>query len=284
LAVPDNPDWLLLSFSIAKKQEVSLNKKGTLKREKGSTMAVGSGVDRRHLALYDSREVYRYAATTRLHLLMKHRIPKVVAHLEEHSATWHPSGFMVFRLPDEEAAVLGTCRLHVWPAGLRRREFRGYGGLVGQPIWDADGHDHDWIVTSHNIKGYRDVMFDVTPLERYSAAGPILEEGVFRRYVATYLENGEDALVASGDFVRARPRETRCILDGTIHEIERGDYHAPCIPRDELGATLVYNSHRMTGEGPNVLVRGTAQPIVGARRAVTCAEKLEARRQLLEVL
>jgi hypothetical protein len=214
---------------------------------------------------------------------------KVIPNLEheQFDGRWHPSGFMVFPLakhPD-----LGYLRLHIWPKGLRQRENRGR-GILGN-IWDGDPHNHAWHVTGYNIVGYRDVLYEVEPVEypdRQSyeevAANGL---GHFRIFRAEYDEaSGDDVLTTQGECVTVTPREERNLVNfpTDIHQIAVGDYHAPTVPENELAATLVFNSYRVKRDGPEILVGGAATVIVGARKQVTLDEKLFAKAQLLNAL
>lgn len=232
-------------------------------------------------------ELRHYRTHDHLNFLMSGPVPdRVIPNLEQIAGRWHPSGFMVF--PLGEHPDLGFVRLHIWPQGLRRREDRGRGNLGD--IWDGDIHNHAWHVTSYVIAGYRDTLYDVawmTDPNKCSyeevAAGALAH---FRMFRAKYDKvSGADALITNDRSVIATAKEERGPYFPTdVHSIKVGDYHAPTIPDNEFAATLAFNSHRVTPYGPDILIGGTADTIIGARRQVTTEEKLIAKAQLLDAM
>ncbi|MGN6257678.1 MAG: hypothetical protein ACTHN3_08020 [Solirubrobacterales bacterium] len=200
-------------------------------------------------------------------------LEQLVPMLDEVEGRWHPTGFMVFPLGAHPE--LGTLRFHVWPAGFRRREPKGRGWL-GE-IFDGDIHDHAWSVASHVLLAYEDAFFDVEPAE--SEEGP-LSPDLFRLFTVAYGDNAHNALTTDGSCVVATPTERRSYRHDEFHTVDVGQFHAPTIPDERLGATLVFSSPRRQEEGPYVLIGGETKPIVGNRRAVTKQEAREARAQI----
>jgi cytidine deaminase len=229
-----------------------------------------------------------YWTIEQLDFLMGDQVPnRVVPNLENLDGRWHPSGFMVF--PLAQHPLLGFVRLHVWPEGLRKRQTRGLGDLgdlwdTGFSIEDGDPHNHAWFVNGYNIKGYRDLIFTAEPAPQDLSDEEILSRGLFRVFRARYEADGLNRLTTDGECVSLRVEETRALLPTDVHEVLLDEFHAPAIPEDEFAATLAINSYRVRKGGPEILIRGTSEPIIGVRREVTYEEKLIAKEQLLAAL
>lgn len=201
----------------------------------------------------------------------------ILPDLPEMVGTWHPTGFMVFRLGHHTR--LGSLRLHVWPRNLRRREAKGRGRLG--VIHDGDIHDHAWGVASAVLADYRDTMYDVTTSPRADGALPHCQ---FRVFTVAYGERAHNALVTDGRCVEAVPRDRRVIPAGEFHSIAPGDFHAPTVPDDAFSATLVFSGPRALEHGPHVLIGGGVDPIVGNRVPTTAGDAALARAQLSAAL
>lgn len=203
---------------------------------------------------------------------------EVVPNLDEVPGTWHPTGFMVF--PLGRHPTLGSLRLHMWPAGCRMREAKGRGRLGS--IYDGDIHDHAWSVASLVLHYYEDSLYSITTAPAAAETDTLhADPALFRVYSVEYGANAHNALTTSGACVRATVFERRSMERGQIHTIEAGVFHAPTIPDDRFGATLVFSSPRELDVGPHVLVGGPIRPIVGNRRKVSHEEAAYAKRQLL---
>jgi hypothetical protein len=169
-------------------------------------------------------------------------------------------------------------------------------------LWDGDIHNHAWDVSSYNIKGYKDVMvrcstpqsIDIPP-EEFEARGLCW---IFR---PAYKEKDSvDMLTCTGLYTQAYLHRTRDdIGTADFHTIKHYDFHAPIIDENTFASTLVINSHRVRrplewgakdetwdadASWPDILIQGTSEPIVGARRAATLHDKLYAKAQLVETL
>lgn len=199
--------------------------------------------------------------------------------LAEVEGRWHPSGFVVFPLGAHPS--LGSLRLHVWPAGVRRRVPQGDGNLGA--VWDGDVHNHAWNIASSVLRTYRDEMWSVS--ERLQEQPAVASAGeVFRPYTVSYVPGARQDLVTDGSWVRASVNSTRTVLEGDTHTIRYGDFHAPSIPDDVLGSTLVFSSPRVLSAGPDVLIRGPFRPVTGARRIVSAEDRAIIRAQLRSVI
>lgn len=205
----------------------------------------------------------------------------VIRDLENVYGRWHPSGFMVFPLGTHPE--LGTLRLHIWPEGTRRRQVKGRGYLEAG-IYDGDIHNHMWHIKSIALASYRDRFYET---ERHQSPGPAAERieqpDLFRVFRVAYESDQPETLTTDGSCVRADSVLNRSLLAGEMHEIEVGQFHAPVLPDDEFGATLVISSFRVDANGPDVLVGGTAQPIIGNRIDVTMQEAKKASEQFMSI-
>jgi hypothetical protein len=194
---------------------------------------------------------------------------------------WHPSGFMVFPLGTHPE--LGTLRLHIWPAGKRRRQIKGR-GYLGSGLYDGDIHNHMWHIKSMTLASYQDRFYET---ERRGSPGHTVdlyeEPDVFRVYRVAYESDQPETLTTDGSCVRAASILDRSLRADEMHEIEVGQYHAPVLPDDEFGATLVISSFRVAADGPDVLIGGTARPIIGNRVDVTAREATQAREQFVSI-
>jgi hypothetical protein len=194
---------------------------------------------------------------------------------------WHPSGFMVFPLGTHPE--LGTLRLHIWPTGKRQRQIKGR-GYLGSGLYDGDIHNHMWHIKSMTLASYQDRFFKTERRNSpASDAGLYEEPDVFRVYRVAYESDQPETLSTDGSCVQAASILDRSLRAGEMHEIEVGQYHAPVLPDDEFGATLVISSFRVDTAGPDVLIGGTARPIVGNRVDVTAQEARQAREQFASI-
>jgi hypothetical protein len=258
----------------------------------------GADQVRLHTERLDDTPWPRRERETKKHInyLMEEAVPLgVVANLEKLDARWHPSGFMVFAL-GYAPGNLGTRRLHIWPEDLRQRENRGL-GLIEDGKYDGDDHNHRWGVFSKNIRGYEDDILHVEEQGTDFTARDVVMQGLYWRFRPNYLkEQSVDALVNTGNVVSTSIAEHRQPKTNDFHTILPHVYHRPTIPDDKFAATLVVNTpivldtweleEPLPGEstGPDILIRGATEPIVGARRVVTLYEKLYAKAQLVETL
>lgn len=159
--------------------------------------------------------------------------------------TWHPSGFMVFRLGWHPE--MGSLRLHIWPAGLRRRNPKGLGLYGGVP--NGDIHDHAWSVTSQAIARYSDNLYAAVP-------GPTdLASAQMQVYQVEYVSLRRQTLVPTASAVFVEVSQTRSLAPGDQHTIAPGTFHAPTIPPGVTGATLVLDSLPVL-DGTRVLIAG----------------------------
>lgn len=202
---------------------------------------------------------------------------EIVPELEEYYGRWHPSGFMVYQLGSHDK--LGLLRLHIWPEGLRRRAIKGVGRLGD--IYDGDIHNHAWNLSSLALRYYCDNMYEVTDINEIDLTNEeIIERELFRVYNVTYEENVSQALTPNGRIVKAEISQQRVANQGEIHTIAPGLFHSPTIPISRLGSTLVLDSFRVI-DGPDILVRGTNDPIRDTRQTISKDEAILAKNQLL---
>lgn len=203
---------------------------------------------------------------------------KVIPNLEDTYGRWHPSGFMVFPLGTHPE--LGTLRLHIWPEGKRRRQLKGRGYLC-DGLYDGDIHNHMWHIKSMTLASYRDRFYET---ERQGpATDPLKQPDIFRVFRVAYESDQPETLTTDGSCVRAKSVLDRKLRVSEMHEIQVGQYHAPMLPDDEFGATLVISSFRVDANGPDVLIGGTARPIVGNRVDVTAQEARKASEQFVSL-
>ncbi len=204
---------------------------------------------------------------------------EVIPNLEQHYGRWHPTGFMVY--PLGEHPELGSLRLHVWPDGLRKRDINWDKRKIGD-IYDGDIHNHGWNISSLAIAGfYSDNFYEIETLPgRNVVDHEVASKGLFRVFEVSYAGDNPEALTTDGTTVRAHLDEQRIVHAGELHEIEAGPFHAPTVPNDELGATLVFSSHRIIPTGPQVLIAGSLGPIVGNRQDISEEEKILAKKQI----
>lgn len=192
---------------------------------------------------------------------------------------WHPTGFMVFPLGVHES--LGTLRLHIWPEGVRQRHLKGR-GYLGDGIFDGDIHNHMWHISSLSLAFYCDRLFNIERLvEDVPLEKSIDRADLFRVFRVAYSANVPEGLRTTGACVVAHPEINREIPAGQMHQIESGQFHAPTVPSDAFGATLVLNSPRIGNDGPDVLIGGTSEPIIRNRTDVSPDEARRARDQFL---
>lgn len=204
----------------------------------------------------------------------------IVRDLPRHPGRWHPTGFMVFPLGTHPE--WGTLRLHVWPAGIRRRLIQGRGDL-GE-IYDGDIHNHSWNITSLVLAAYRDNIYAVSPATGDEAGRRDPDDPeMFRKFSVSYHPGSYQSLVTDGSNVVARTARHRRLAADDIHTIDAGVYHAPVLPLDVLGVTLAFSSPRVHRAGPDVLIGGSGDAVPGPRRPVTHREAAEARDQLRAV-
>ena len=196
----------------------------------------------------------------------------IVPNLRDHYGRWHPSGFMVYPLGTHKE--LGTLRLHMWPKGHRQREMKGHGELPDD-ICDGDIHNHAWHISSVVLDGvYTDSMYDVKKVGALND-GVYDEAEVARRslwnvFQVQYRQGDQpEGLYASGDVVDAAVRDMRQFGREDFHIIPAGPFHAPTIPEEVKSATLVFNSKRVFKGGPDILISGSASPVIGNRLDVT---------------
>jgi len=228
-----------------------------------------------HYRDYDGGDVYFDAASSYLDRAVDAVLSDGVPQLKAENGVWHPSGFMVFRLGTHQQ--LGDLRLHVWPEGFRTRELRGRGELE-EGIWDGDIHNHSWHVVGLNIANYQDKIFTVTrPVNPETGfllsctPQEIAANGLYRSFNATYKTAEEFVLTAGNQMTdelfdyavyTATEHQSRHPEKRAIHYLKSedssdwGDFHAPCIPESDFAATLAFNSFRVTGIGPRILIGG----------------------------
>lgn len=205
---------------------------------------------------------------------------EIIPNLEQYYGRWHPTGFMVY--PLGEHPELGSLRLHVWPEGLRVRDSNWDKRKVGD-IYDGDIHNHGWNISSLAIAGfYSDNFYEIETLpDKNVFDEEVASRGLFRVFEVSYAGENPEALTTDGTTVKAHLDEQRTVQAGELHEIEAGPFHAPTVPEDTLGATLVFSSHRVIPEGPQVLIGGSLGPIVGNRQDISDEEKLLAKKQII---
>jgi hypothetical protein len=189
----------------------------------------------------------------------------IIPNLEDYDGRWHPSGFMVYALGMHPQ--LGSLRLHIWPKNLRRRLVKGR-GKMGE-IYDGDIHNHAWNISSLTMQYYKDNLYQVEGVES-SSEQDFNDRGLFRVFNVSYQKDARQALVTNGKVVKATITDQREASNGDIiHTAHTHIFHSPTIPEDTLGATLVFDSARMTPDGPDILIGGSTEPIYDTRRSVT---------------
>ena len=281
----------------------------------------GSGISKEkdHQEFILNREdMYQRLAMRNLIVLSDIVMKRVVPMLDDprflKDASWHPAGFMVFRLGVDP--VLGNLRLHIWPKGLRQKELRGFGSLP-DGNWDLEIHNHSWSVNSYVITGYEDRMFervypvrtqnDNPTLNQQHTTGKglyipapsndeIVERGLYTLYEAVY-QDGKDLLIPfdtlfrNGRIVYELSGWSRGeFMDTDLHSIDStnkypyfDNLHRPEIPYGRLAATLCYNGFRSVKEGPYVMsLDPEPRTYESVRRPVTVDEARLASKQLLE--
>jgi hypothetical protein len=202
---------------------------------------------------------------------------EIVPELELYYGRWHPSGLMVYVLGTHKD--LGILRFHVWPKGLRKRIKKGLGQMGN--IFDGDIHNHAWYITSLAMKYYSDDIYNVLPVNELNLTdAEVIERELYRVFNVTYEENVRQALTPNGSYVTAIVSQSRVTHKGDIHTIAPGIYHAPTVPFEMLGSTLVFDSFRAT-DGPDILIRGANEPIYDTRQTISKEEAILAKNQLL---
>lgn len=237
-------------------------------QERGIT----SGDDANHTRVAEAEQLQANAffdrAAELLEAVSDDVLADIVPNLEHYEGRWHPNGFMVFQLgvtPDGS-----SLRLHIWPRGER------HGAEWGTTI-----HDHAWHLASRVLAGtYTDrlVNVDLTP------SGDEVRAGLLRVYQAGYGPDGQQGLVTDGRYAAVELSEPRVVPAGRMHTIEAGVYHSTTIGDDELAATLILDSPKVI-DGPNVLMDApSGEPIYATRPAISEADKLRAKDQVLAFL
>ena len=202
---------------------------------------------------------------------------EILPHLEKYDGRWHPSGFMVYALGTHPQ--LGDLRLHIWPQNLRRRLLKGREKMGD--IYDGDIHNHAWDITSITMTHYRDNLYKV---ERVADSdiddAEFHAKGFFRIFNVSYQENARQSLVTNGVVVSANVIETRETQRGDIlNTMHTTVFHAPIIADDMFGCTLVFDSIRMTPDGPDILIGGSTDPIYDTRRPVSAEDAILVKNQ-----
>lgn len=196
----------------------------------------------------------------------------IVPNLQEYYGRWHPTGFMVYPLGTH--AALGSLRLHVWTKGLRQRD-ANWNKTKLDDIYDGDIHNHGWNISSLVTAGmYSDNFYTLSSAEKGT------EVDVFKVFEVDYGGDNPEALVTDGTQVAVSLDSSRKVFAGELHEIEAGPFHAPTVPDNTLGATLVFSSKRIIPTGPQILIANAEGPIVGNRQDITPEEKNLAKEQL----
>lgn len=246
---------------------------------------------RLHQAGFSDSDVFFHGASHRLLEMVPAVIERVFPRIDQpellDTASWHPEGFMVFRLG--KVLGFGEARLHVWPKGLRRREIRGLGQL-GPNEFDGAIHNHAWHIASYIFEGYRDEVLDVgiANPEPGMSGEALAANGLYRALRVTYnASTGEDELVRLSHFYHASINDLLSVdkpEHGQLNQIEGGDFHRTVIPKRTLAATLLISSDRLPYiPGPDVLFRDPVLTrVVGTRRPVLLEEATKAKKQLLE--
>jgi hypothetical protein len=138
-----------------------------------------------------------------------------------------------------------------------------------------------WNIASMVLTYYCDDIFTVAPLPVGRAIDPDAHaRNEFRLFRVTYGDRAHQSMTTDGRWVRAEVSETREVRAGELHTIPVLDYHAPTIPLDVPGATLVFSSPRVRPDGPDVLIGGSAPPATGRRRPISTSDGRCATNQL----
>lgn len=203
---------------------------------------------------------------------------EVIPNLEQYDGRWHPSGFMVYALGAHPE--LGSLRFHIWPKNLRRRLIKGRGEM--NDIYDGDIHNHAWNITSLVMEYYSDNFYDIKTVDEGNLTDKeVNDKGLYRVFNVRYGEDARQGLMTDGKVVEAVITKQREARKGDIHTIDTSIFHAPTIPVDVLGSTLVFDSFRLHANGPDILIGGTTDPIFDARREVSKEDAILAKNQLL---
>lgn len=177
---------------------------------------------------------------------------------------WHPAGYAVFTLG--HSRTLGTARLHVWCAGLRRMEAR--------PPGARDVHDHVLDIASLVLAGtYADTIFEVSPVESGDPAALLV-------YSPRVGSSGSTALAPTGGAVIAEEVERRSVRSSDSHHIPAGPFHVPTISETETCATFSFSSPPVREGGPLVLFAANVGPVLGAQRPVSELDRSQLRKAL----
>ncbi len=170
---------------------------------------------------------------------------------------WHPTGFVVLRLYDDEQ---GTLRLHLWPPGPREH---------GEPCWPV--HDHVWDLRSHVLCG---------EVESHAYAVSDDDAGDATLYAVDYGAGRSSCMRRSERRVSVRGLAPRRIAAGERYEVAAGAFHASHVGAAELTATLAATriserSHPwVVGalEGPAVVP--VERPVAAPEQVVEILEQL----------
>ena len=129
--------------------------------------------------------------------------------------SWHPYGFHVSRLLEQGAAAV---RLHVWPAGRRRRQV---------PDWPI--HSHPWQLQSHVLCGsLRNIAYGVS--DGGSAAA-------HRLYTVAY-DGSYSVLRRTSTRVSTTLLHTERQTAGGWYDVPEGSFHATEVDQG-FSATIV---------------------------------------------
>lgn len=197
-------------------------------------------------------------------------LESVVPALDLLLGRWHPAGYMVYSLGTH--ADLGSLRLHIWPAELRRAEER--------PPGVRDVHDHVLHISSLVLAGtYVDELYQVWAEDQNLEQAAMDKHGLFRVYTPSAGESGSALLNATAEIVGARVIGERVIDSGDSHAIAAGLYHAPRIPPSDLCVTLSFSSYPVMTGGPHILIQGRPRQYRGTLRTVASHEAKHASEQ-----
>lgn len=191
-----------------------------------------------------------------------------IPNLERQQGTWHPLGFMAWKLGRLES--LGVLRMDMWPAGFRQESPRG-----------PKIHDHTWHLSSLVLDGtYEDTLYSVEEVDQKVLSEEERQRQNLLRVFRPSYSKENPGLVTDGTCAIVEPIEGRTIEAGGMHTIDTGVFHTTTIPMGRLAATLVLESPAIH-KHPRILMDTPMDPLSGAKLQITEEEATRAKEQLL---
>lgn len=192
---------------------------------------------------------------------------QVIPELENYEGKWHPLGFMAWKLGN--IATVGTLRLHIWPADLRRESPRG-----------PKIHDHAWHISSLVMDGdYTDTIFDVDEQGVVLSEEERKERGLLRVFSPRFSDTSA-ALQTDGTCATAEKVEDRLFKAGSMHSIETGIFHITDIPLGRMVTTLLIESPSVEAH-PRILMDTPMDALTDPKHDIPQEDALFAKQQVM---